>query len=286
MSTPRSLTLPGGVEPTRLTTSRGVEHAMLRTRPGPATAGVEPPVRGRVLLIPGWTGSKEDFAPLLPLLATAGLDTVAFDQRGQYETSADPDDDFSLDGLAADALALAAAAFGDEQPFHLLGHSFGGLVAQRVALQAVPRLASLSLLCTGPGALGDAPQRPLLSVVQALRSGADLDALFERKEAGNRAPAPIMAFLRRRFVANSRESLAAITQHLVDAPDVVDEVAATGTRCWVGRGVGDDAWPWEAQDEMAERLGTHVVVIADADHSPAVENPTALAEAWLPFLLA
>jgi pimeloyl-ACP methyl ester carboxylesterase len=37
---------------------------------------------------------------------------------------------------------------------------------------------------------------------------------------------------------------------------------------------------------MAERLGTQVHVIADAAHSPAVENPTGLMDAWVPFLQA
>ncbi len=44
-----------------------------------------------VLFVPGYTGTKEDFAPLLPLLAAAGLRAVAMDLPGQYETPG-PDD--------------------------------------------------------------------------------------------------------------------------------------------------------------------------------------------------
>jgi pimeloyl-ACP methyl ester carboxylesterase len=47
--------------------------------------------RGTALLVAGYTGSKEDFAPLLAPLADAGLRAVAIDQRGQYE-SPGPDD--------------------------------------------------------------------------------------------------------------------------------------------------------------------------------------------------
>ena len=47
--------------------------------------------RGTALLVAGYTGSKEDFAPLLAPLAEAGYRVVALDQRGQYE-SPGPDD--------------------------------------------------------------------------------------------------------------------------------------------------------------------------------------------------
>ena len=97
-------------------------------------------------------------------------------------------------------------------------------------------------------------------------------------------PPEIEAFLLRRFETNSRVGLRALTQHLLDAPDRVAEVAATGLPAWVGRGAGDDAWPHAVQDDLAARLGTTVQVVPGADHSPAVENPVGLAAAWLPFL--
>ena len=57
-------------------------------------------VRGTVLLVAGYTGSKEDFAPLLAPLAEAGFRAVAIDQRGQYE-SPGPDDPAALHGRRA-----------------------------------------------------------------------------------------------------------------------------------------------------------------------------------------
>ena len=43
-------------------------------------------VRGTALLVAGYPGSKEDFAPLLAPLAEAGYRVVALDQRGQFES--------------------------------------------------------------------------------------------------------------------------------------------------------------------------------------------------------
>lgn len=274
MSTPQTLEIPEGVVPTSIETPRGSFAAHV--------VRVDDP-RAHVLLVPGWTGSKEDFTQVLPLVAAAGFDVTTYDQRGQYETPGSPDADYSLDGFGADAVAVARAT--SSAPTHLLGHSFGGLVAQAAVLVDVSAWRTLSLLCTGPAALGSTPTRPLDQVVAALDDGTPL-AEVQRALRGagvGTEPADIEAFLAERFARNDRTSLRTITQHLVDAPDRLDQVVATGLPTWVGRGTRDDAWPHDVQATMAERLGTTVHLI-DAEHSPGVQNPQGLADAWLPFL--
>ena len=274
MSTPRSLVLPPGVEAVSLETSRGSFAAHTIRTDGAI---------GHILLIPGWTGSKEDFTAFLPLLAAAGFDATTYDQRGQYETFGAPDDDYSLDGFASDAVAVSAAAAGSP-PSHVLGHSFGGLVAQQAAVADPPAWLSLGLLCTGPGALGETPGRPPLShLVQAI-DAMTLEQIRATLPRDPSLPPDIAEFLDKRFTSNAAASLRAITQLLIDAPDIIDDVAATGLPCWVGRGTDDDAWPHDVQEAMAKRLGTEIHVIAGAAHSPAVENPQGLVDAWLPFL--
>ena len=44
------------------------------------------PDAGDVLLVPGFTGSKEDFAPLLEPLSASGWRVTAIDLPGQYES--------------------------------------------------------------------------------------------------------------------------------------------------------------------------------------------------------
>jgi pimeloyl-ACP methyl ester carboxylesterase len=66
-------------------------------------------------------------------------------------------------------------------------------------------------------------------------------------------------------------------------PDRVVALAATGVPTLVLHGVGDDAWPPAVQQDMAVRLGAAHVVIPDAAHSPAVENPAATASALVDF---
>lgn len=275
MSVPTTLVIPEGVKPEFIVTPRGTFAAHVVRARNP---------RGSVLLIPGWTGSKEDFTPILPGLAAAGYDVVAYDQRGQFETLGTPEDDYSLAGLARDALAVAAVAL-PSAPLHVLGHSFGGLVAQNVVLTDAGRVRTLTLVCSGPGALGDSPSRPLKRLVAALGKFPLLQ-VHELRERGIKRPAEISAFLARRFVANSPQGLRAFTQILIDTEDRVDDVAETGVPALVVRGADDDAWPFDAQDDMARRLGTEVVVLPRAAHSPAVESPEDLVAVLTPFLHA
>src|ERR671927_1325751 len=69
--------------------------------------------RGTVLLVPGFTGSKEDFAPLLRPLCAAGHRVVALDQRGQFE-SPGPDDParYTVAELAGDVVAVGRSLAG------------------------------------------------------------------------------------------------------------------------------------------------------------------------------
>ena len=77
MTAPSLLPLPAGVVRHRLDV-RGGPLAILDARPDEWQ-------RGTVLMVPGFTGSKEDFRFLLAPLAEQGWRVVAVDQRGQYE---------------------------------------------------------------------------------------------------------------------------------------------------------------------------------------------------------
>ncbi|MBL7521474.1 alpha/beta fold hydrolase [Frankia sp. CNm7] len=242
-----------------------------------------------VLLLPGFTGSKEDFAPVLPLLAAAGLRGVAVDQRGQYESTGDPDgpdSQFELAGLAAD-VARAAAELGG--PVHLVGHSFGGLVARAALLAHPEALASLVLLGSGPAAIGG-PRGLALRAMFPLYDAGGLEAVWAAARAVDtvvRSPAEA-EFLRRRFFASSERGMLVMGRALLAEPDRVATVAvaaaARAIPLLVAHGVGDDAWPPALQADMAARLGARYEVIPDALHSPAAQNPPATAGLLVAFV--
>jgi len=101
-------------------------------------------VRGTALLVPGFTGSKEDFLPLLPLLAEHGFDAWAFSQRGQGDSAAPVGEEhYTLDAFSGDVIHVASliAELTGRQHAHLVGHSFGGTVARAAAISgATPEI--------------------------------------------------------------------------------------------------------------------------------------------------
>jgi pimeloyl-ACP methyl ester carboxylesterase len=284
VSTPRTLTLPDGVEPTTLTTDRG-DFAALRAVPSIGTP------LGTVLLVPGWTGSKEDFTPLVAELAAYGWRAVAIDQRGQYETPgpADPAA-YTLPELAADVIAISRELGGYSQ---LVGHSFGGLVAREAVLAEPSVFSTVSLLCSGPAAFTDQTIRQSLELLAYGLDNLPIGQVYELKLDHDRKargyvtpPDEIAAFLRRRFTTNSPAGLAAFSRHLVTAEDRTALLAGTGVRAQVLYGETDDGWPTDVQLRMAEALGVPAQLIADAGHSPAIEQPAATAKLLVEFFHA
>lgn len=244
-----------------------------------------------MLCVPGLTGSKEDFLPVLPSLAAAGLSAVAVDLYGQYESAGSGDPAaYSLADLGRDLLDARAALAG---PVHLIGHSFGGLTAREAVLADPTAFASLILLGSGPGALPDGRRRPL---TQALAAGAmqlspeqAWDVVVSVRTAEGMWPPPTVAeaeFLRERWVATQPAHFAGCAAVLLDAPDRTAELAASGLPVAVIHGADEDAWPPPVQASMAERLGVTATVIAAAAHSPAHDQPQATADALIAAIRA
>jgi pimeloyl-ACP methyl ester carboxylesterase len=240
-----------------------------------------------VLLVPGYTGSKEDFGPILDPLAAAGLRAVAIDLPGQLDSPgpADPDG-YRADRLGAVVRELARCLGGG---CLLLGHSFGGLVARAAVLAEAKLFGSLVLLSSGPAQLGGA-RRVSIDALEQVLADAGLPAVWAAMEAAALAdprfvapPPEVQDFFRRRFFDSSPAMLRGMADALRTEPDRVAELRDVGLPILVAHGVTDDAWPPAVQREMAQRLGADYVVIPDAAHSPAVENPAGTVAALLAF---
>lgn len=238
--------------------------------------------RGTVLLVPGYSGSKEDFGPLLAPLAAAGWRAVALDLRGQHE-SPGPDDEaaYTVDALAAHVLEVVRV----HGRVHLVGHSFGGLVSRAVALADRSGLASLTLLGSGPAAL-TGPRVDVLAFLPDVLASGGLEAIADASEALSAAdpeaadvPPEVTAFLRQRWLTSAPAGLLGMAEALRSEPDRVEALRATGVPVLVLHGQDDDAWLPPVQADMAVRLGADLVVVPGARHSPAAENPDATASA-------
>ncbi len=261
----------------------GARLAALELEPDPAAD------RGAVaLLVPGYTGSKEDFAPLLDPLAASGLRVIAIDLPGQHQS---PGPDRELDYLPDALGATVGALVGELAQRHgrvlLLGHSYGGLVSRAAVLGGAP-VSGLTLLDSGPSALPPGERRAVLDLAEPVLRNEGIEAVQLLREARDGIPEPpaLADLLRARFLGSAPAGLLGMAIALREEPDRVDELAAvlhgSGTPCLVVCGAGDDAWPIDAQREMAQRLGARFAVIAGAAHSPNIENPDGLLAELLP----
>jgi pimeloyl-ACP methyl ester carboxylesterase len=295
VSTPRTLRLPDGVRRVTVETARG-PFAALEAMPAAGVAERQP-----ALLIPGYTGSKEDFLPVLGPLAQAGRRVTAIDMRGQYESPAAADaDGYHLPALAADVAMIAdtltgpdGQAAGGPHRIHLLGHSFGGLVARELLLAQAAQIGSLTLMSSGPGAL-TGPRAAVLRAVLAELEPVTPDGLaaevkrlwdtqLEPAAIADGTPAEVIDFLRTRMLSSCPTGLWSMGHGLLVCPDRTPALATLGASLLVLYGENDDAWAPSVQDEMAQRLGAQRVCIPGAAHSPAVEAPETVASTLTRF---
>ena len=226
--------------------------------------------------------------------------------RGQYESPPAADaDGYDLAALAADAALIADMLGGSgSRPrqlrrapaahhVHLLGHSFGGLVAQELLLAQTARIGSLALMSSGPGAL-TGPRAAVLrailaelepSVPSGLRAEVKRlwDTLLEPAAVADGVPTEIVDFLRTRMLRSCPTGLWSMARGLLACPDRTPALAASGAPLLVVYGENDDAWAPSIQNDMAQRLGAERVCIPMAAHSPAMEAPETVASTLTRF---
>ncbi len=296
MSTPTSLDVPDGVRRTTIYTSRGPFAALEAT---PASGVCE---REAALLIPGYTGSKEDFLAIMDLLADGSRQVVAIDMRGQFETpGADDPDGYSASALGSDIVAIIRATGAR----HLLGHSYGGLIAREALLAGLTGagsradIRSFTLMSSGPASLTGPRARELRAMLAALGASdgsmPDTAALaariselwrsrLEPQAVAAGVPGHIVAFLAARMLSNDPNALVLMARHVLTAPDRTAELARLGQiPMLVIYGENDNSWSPAAQENLARRLGARRLCIPAAAHSPAVEAPATTAIALTQF---
>lgn len=242
-----------------------------------------------LLLIPGLGATRVVFEPIIPLLA-AHLTTIVYDQRGIGESQFTPGP-YTTELLAADADAVLTAV-GVERAA-VLGASFGGMVAQQLAVNHEQRISRLVLAATGPGQAhlieppGPAATNALLgrgarSPEEAYRIACTVlysdefqanhtDVIDEQVRQRARRPVDGRAF---------RAQLDASHQH-----DAWDGLARVTTPTLVMHGSADRVMPLPNARALAERIpGAQPVVFDGAGHLFFHEQPERTAELLRAFI--
>lgn len=309
MSTPLSTALPRCARRVDLPLPDG-SLAAVEARP-------DRPAVAAALMVPGFTGSKEDFLHILEPLTAAGVHVLAIDQRGQCDSTglADP---AGYQGSGPAGSGYGASVFGSDiralvrrlaaqtqQPVHLLGHSFGGhtvreallgahLDAQAASEQspspgALLPLASVTFLDSGPAAVLGKASRDRLELLLSVADQLTLRQIHELSPMDQHPDPEVRAFLLHRWLANDPGSIFAMARRLLNEPDRTDDLKALldawNLPCLIMTGVDEDVWSAHLLHETADRLGADFTVIPGAGHSPNTDQPDLVAAGLLEFWL-
>jgi pimeloyl-ACP methyl ester carboxylesterase len=250
--------------------------------PSGSLAVIEAGSRGnpRVVLVPGVTGSKEDFILMLPAIAAAGFHVVAFDVAGQYESHdagpaklTPPARHYTHELFVGDLLAVLESSPG---PAHVLGYSFAGTVSQMALVQRPELFLSLTLLSAPPQPGQGFRGVKRIGWISGLTTGPVGAALmvFGLRLNVVKVPAGRASFVRERLKLTSRRSVADIISLMKRAPDLDAALAASPIPKLVA--VGEhDLWPVELHRDFAAAIGATLAVYPTG-HSPCETSPNQL----------
>ena len=234
----------------------------------------------RALLVPGYTGSKEDYAPVLPFLGEAGWDVLAYSQRGQGGSAAPSGlGAYGMSDFVGDLIAVAEAWAGTTGRVHLVGHSFGGIVARAAVVKRPDLFASVTLFCSGRAVYD---WMNTLSILDPLPTGPGArqqvlrtyfpDMNFDEPGVG------WAEFQRIRALDTASENLVGIARILSQLRPDTPALAATGVPVHVLYGDQDEIWPPSWYAEEAADLGARESIIRGGTHSPQLQFPQQRAE--------
>lgn len=236
--------------------------------------------RSRALLVPGYTGSKEDYSTVLPFLGEAGWDVLAYSQRGQGGSAAPAGlGAYGMSDFVGDLIAVAEAWAGTSGRVHLVGHSFGGIVARAAVVKRPDLFASVTLFCSGRAVYDWMNTLPILDPLptgtgarqQVLRTYFP-DMNFDEPGVG------WSEFQRIRALDTASENLVGIARILSQLRPDTPALAATGVPVHVLYGDQDEIWPPSWYAEEAADLGARESVIRGGTHSPQLQFPQQWAE--------
>lgn len=224
----------------------------------------------RLVLVHGFSGSRDDFSEWLPALAGLGWEVVAPGLPGHLHTL-DSVADFVLD--TADHL--------DWDRFVLFGHSMGGMAAQLVALRAAHRLDALVLMGTTHGPIPVDPGD--VELAKAIVRQGGMAALVEAQRGRPGPPAHerllrdrpgYREFMDAKALAVDPETWIALVDEMCRQPDRLDALRSVALATLVVVGEQDD---FRADNERiaAAMPNARLAVIPDAAHSPQFEAPDA-----------
>ena len=245
----------------------------------------------RVLFISGTGGDLRVRPNVLDGPLAASRRVIAYDQRGLGQTGK-PEGPYSMAQYADDAAGLLDAL--DLRQVDVVGVSFGGMVAQHLALQHPDRIHRLVLCCTSPGgAMPSFPFHELPEGIDAVDRMLRLMAVSDvRRDAAWQAANPervqkMIDITRAGVIADHatpeyqrgyREQLLARAGH-----DTLDRLSLLDLPTLICAGRYDGIAPPENQEKLHQLIPGSALRWFEGGHLFLVQDKTAWPEiiAWI-----
>jgi pimeloyl-ACP methyl ester carboxylesterase len=235
-----------------------------------------------LLFLHGYADSWRSVEPLIPYLSK-NFRIYALDQRGHGQTD-DDFDRFTIDDFAADAADFIRWVI--ERPVILVGHSFGSLVAQRVAVEHKDLVSRLVLISAADHAAGNSVLTEMRDALGGL--GEKIPRSFVQDFQAGMISTPLFLGQLDIFVNESMrvspmvwrktaESLAG------DGKVVAGQIAAPTLVLW---GANDPVFSVETQQRLMTLLKDgRLQVYPEVGHAPNWEEPETVARDIAAFAL-
>ncbi|WP_454674936.1 alpha/beta fold hydrolase [Achromobacter pestifer] len=229
----------------------------------------------RIIVLHGWFGDHSVWAPTLPYLDPAVFQLAFPDYRG-YGLSRNQQGAYTIDEIVGDILDLVDGL--RWETFSLIGHSMGGMVAQRIAMVATSRVQSI--LAITPVPASGVPMPAEVASIFRRAAGDDQAALqILNSSLGHRQAAPVAQYILRHQRETSDTQAFAHYYEAFAASDYSSEAAMMEAPIHVMTGEYDEGVRTEFAHTAFNRLFSRVTfeVIPNAGHYPMLEVPAYLA---------